>query len=147
VTLRSQVGDFQALSEQANDRPQIYSDLIDPPPSSAEPKNGAHAPGGGGDFFRELRRRKVGQTKAREIADRYPDQSDRILTLIDTRPDASDPNSLGRLIIDILDGVLDAAPVRAGNGAPLMATRPNLPERPLPAAELARRLRGRRDPS
>lgn len=87
-----------------------------PTPSMHENGNGD---GGGDDFFRELRKRKVGQVKARQIAGMGYDPA-RVLALIDSRPNASDPNSLGRLIIDILDGVaFDAAPPRAvAKGAP-----------------------------
>lgn len=42
----------------------------------------------------------------------------RILALIDNRPNASDPNSLGRIILDILDGVIDAPPRAISKGAP-----------------------------
>lgn len=60
--------------------------------------------GGGDVFYRELRRRKIGTRKAREIATKCSDQA-HTLHLIDTRPNPNDPNSLGRIITDILDGV------------------------------------------
>lgn len=126
-----------------------YSDPIDhdqyhigvittpPTPTRAESKNG----GGGDDFYLELRRRAVGQTKARQIASMPCDQS-RILALIDNRPNASDPNSLGRIINDILDGVAgDTVKVRAS--APLQATRPNIPETTVSPTEMVRQVRER----
>jgi hypothetical protein len=88
--------------------PEPWNHDQPPTPTRAESENG----GGDDDFYRELRRRKVGQSKARQIAS-MPCDPARILTLIDTRPNASDPNSLGRLIIDILDGVADVPPLRA----------------------------------
>jgi hypothetical protein len=104
-----------------------------PPPS---------IPGGDGDdFYRELRKRKVGQTKARQIAGMGCDPA-RILALIDNRPNASDPNSLGRLIIDILDGV--AFEHARAVAQPLTATRANLPETTVAPAEVLRQLRERR---
>lgn len=107
---------------------------IDPPPPTPT--------GGGDDFYLELRKRKVGQAKARQIAS-MPCDPAHILRLIDTRPNPGDPNSLGRLIIDILDGVADSRPPRAV-AAPLQATRPNLPETTVAPAEMLRLVRERR---
>lgn len=125
---------------------------------SSEPWNHDHEPptpsvpsllgdDDGDIFYRELRRRKVGQTKARQIASMHCDSA-RILALIDNRPNASDPNSLGRLIIDILDGVADMpAPRAVAKGAPLTATKPNVPDRPVAPAEMLRQARARNDSS
>lgn len=93
----------------------------DPPtPTQRDP-----LPAGGGDggFYTELRRRKIGPTKAREIAALGGDCT-RILAAIDrqlnTRP-------LGGIINDILDGVIDAPPATAP---------PALPP-PVPSARLS----------
>lgn len=111
----------------------------DPPPT---PKQPAISNGDGDDFYRELRRRSVGQTKARQIAS-MPCDPTRILSLIDNRPNASDPNSLGRIIIDILDGVAGDHVQSRASAAPLTATRPNLPETTVAPAEMLRHLRER----
>lgn len=112
---------------------------IEPPPPTRASLLGD---GDGGDFYRELRRRQVGQPKARQIASMSLDHA-YILSLIDDRPNASDPNSLGRLINDICDGVVGEY-VRPRASAPLQATRPNLPETTVAPAELLRQLRERR---
>src|SRR5207253_4704756 len=84
-----------------HDQYHIESDPESPTPTARESKNG----GVGDDaFFRELRRRKVSSSKARQIAAMDIDP-ERILRLIDTRPDRENPHSMGRLINDILDGV------------------------------------------
>lgn len=108
------------------------------PPSMPERSNGD-----GDDFYRELRRRSVGQTKARQIASMGSDPT-RILALIDNRPNASDPNSLGRIIIDILDGVAGDRVAAVAQSAPLQATRPNLPETTVAPAEMLRQMTERR---
>jgi hypothetical protein len=137
VTLRSQVDYFQALLEPQDLPPQIYSDHVRSSPTPEQPKTG----GDGDDFYLELRKRKVGQVKARQIASMGCDPA-RILALIDNRPNASDPNSLGRLIIDILDGV--AFEQSRAVAQPLTATRANLPETTVAPAEVLRQLRERR---
>lgn len=120
---------------------------------STKPWNHDHEPptpstpsllGDGDDdhFYRELRRRKVGQTKARQIAGMNCDHA-RILALIDNRPNANDPNSLGRLIIDILDGVADTPPRASAKGTPLTATRPNVPDTTVAPSEVLRLIRER----
>lgn len=82
--------------------------------------------GDGGDdaFYRALRERKVGKAKAREIA-RLGGNQAAILSAIDRRPNPDDPYSLGRVILDILDGVI-TTPARASPSAPLIATQPHL---------------------
>lgn len=111
-----------------------------PTPTQTLPKNGAD---GGDDFYRELRRRRVGQPKARQIASMPLDQA-YILALIDNRTNASDPNSLGRLINDICDGVVGEYVRPRAVGAPLQATRPNIPESTVAPAEVLRQVRERR---
>lgn len=85
-----------------------------PTPCVPESENG----GGGGDnsFYQELRRRKVGQTKAKEIAAMAIDRQ-ATLAAID-RLSATRP--LGGIINDIIDGVLPekAPPVARANPPP-----------------------------
>lgn len=96
------------------------------------------------DFYMELRKRKVGQAKARQIAAMTCDPA-RILALIDRRADPTNPATLGGLINDILEGVIDAQPPRAvAKNAPLTATRPNVPETTVAPAEMLRIARERR---
>lgn len=126
----------------AIDRYKYHIESHDPSPTPSMFQGGG---GGDDDFYRQLRRRNVGQAKARQIAS-MPCNPDRILHLIDTRPNPNDPNSLGRLITDILDGVAgDYVPPRAAakNGTPLAATRPNVPETTVAPAEVLRRMRER----
>lgn len=136
VTFRPSRGDIAMSPEPWN------HDHEPPTPTAHESKNG----GGGGDFFHELRRRGVGKRKAEEIARKRTDP-DRVLHLIDTRPNSNDPNSLGRLINDILDGVAGdyVAPGAIPKGAPLTATRPNVPETTISPAEILERMRARND--
>jgi hypothetical protein len=140
--------------DDISDRPGMtFEPSRDDIAMSSKPWNHDHEPptpsmpsllgdGDGDNFYRELRRRKVGQTKARQIASMQCDPA-RILTLIDNRPNANDPNSLGRLINDIIDGVAsDYVPPRAApKGEPLQATRPNVPDNAVSPAEVARRMR------
>ncbi len=76
-----------------------------PTPTARETRNGV---GGDDDFYLELRKRTISPAKSRQIADMGCDPA-RTLALIDSRPNASDPRSLGRLINDIIDGVATQA--------------------------------------
>jgi hypothetical protein len=126
-------------------KPRIVKNEIHHDPRSDPPPTPTRASllggGDGDDFYLELRKRKVGQAKARQIAGMGCDSA-RILALIDNRPNASDPNSLGRLIIDILDGV--AFEQSRAVAQPQTATRANLPETTVAPAEVLRQLRERR---
>lgn len=132
----------RSCGDPKKDQYHIESDSESPTPSAHETKNGD----GDDAYFYQLRQRGVGQKKAREIATRRTDR-ERVLHLLDARPpEARDPASpaFGRLITDILDGVAgEYVPPRAvpKNGAPLAATRPNIPETPVAPAEVLRRLR------
>lgn len=123
-----------------HDQYHIESHDPTPTPTAHESKNGV----GDDDYFHQLRKRGVGQKKAREIADRCADR-DRVLQLLDTRPPAArDPVSpaFGKLLLDILDGVADLpAPRARAVAAPLQATRPNVPDTVVSPAEVARRMR------
>jgi hypothetical protein len=90
--------------------------------------------GDGDDFYRELRRRGVGQKKARAIADKGLDMS-QTLALIDNRLNPSDPHSLGRLLNDITEGVVEKHKVAP---APLHVTRPNTVDNPIPVSAILR---------
>lgn len=128
------------------DKYHIESHDPTPTPTAHERTNG----GDGDGFYAELRKRKVGTKKAREIATRCTDM-DRVLRILDARPaEARDPQSpaFGRLLLDILDGVADGSPPpAAANDRPLTATRPNIPDTIIAPADLARQLRERNAPS
>jgi hypothetical protein len=99
------------------------------------------------DFFLELRQRRVGPKKAREIASMPIDHA-RVLAVLDSRPDPDNMAKLGGLINDIIDGVAFDAPPRArAVAAPLTATKPNVPDRPVAPAEMLRQARARNDSS
>lgn len=137
VTFRPSRGDIAMSPEPWN------HDHEPPTPTTHESKNG-----GDGDFFRELRQRGVGRTKAQEIAAKRNDP-DQVLRLIDNRPGDSSPDSpaFGRLINDILDGVAGGYVAPASGGASLATpspTKPNIPDAPAPVSNLMTMARAKR---
>lgn len=120
------------------DHDQYHIGVITTSPTPTVP--GTKNSGDDGDFYRELRRRTISPSKSRQIADMGCDQQ-RILALIDNRPDRNDPNSLGRLINDIIDGVaLDTVQPRApATPRPPPAPQPGL------SAEQLRELKTKHD--
>jgi helix-turn-helix protein len=131
---------FQAPRGDIAMSPEPWNHHEPPTPTANERSNGV----GDDDYFHQLRKRGIGQKKAREIAARCADR-DRVLQILDTRPPAArDPQSpaFGKLVLDILDGVADLpAPRARAVAAPLQATRPNIPDKVVSPAEVARRMR------